>query len=55
MPTYDFKWPKNKGSGLAFMHFMYTQNAMGIRNLKKCMNARPDPQKVAVVFMNNLV
>jgi len=32
---------------------MYTQNAMGIKNLTKCMNARPDPQKVSVVFMNN--
>ena len=31
-----------KGSGLAFTHLMHTQNAIGIENLTKCMNARPD-------------
>ena len=31
------------GSGLAFKHLMHPQNTIGIKNLTKYVNARPDP------------
>ena len=52
MSTFDINWPTNMGSGLAFTHFMHTQNAIGIKNLTKCMNARPDPHiAVKLIFL----
>jgi len=45
MPTFDINWPINRGSGLAFTHFIHTQNSISIMNPTKCMNARPDPHK----------
>ena len=36
------------GSGLAFTHLIHTQNAISIKNLTKCLNARSDPHNEGV-------